>query len=156
MVIKRKSLLDLYFISSIPGLDNEIIHPIVPINFFTRNKIGDYKTPRIRLYPSIDDALTSLSGFSTELKNKEFYLYIPRGIFKESLVKPSILQVPDSQITNEYWYLKNLRLSFKAKVRVLGKDGKKFIYHYGPRSTEDMLYRWSWEEVLKPWEKSKL
>lgn len=152
MIIKRKIVKasDLYFLSSLPSLDKEILHPRIPNNMLVNNKFEDWKTPRICLYPSVDKALTALSQ---NLSGKTLYVYQPVGIFRDSLVKPDISQVPDSIITDEYWYLRDLRVKFIAEIRVEGLIDNNLIYHYGPRSTIGKLSTWNWKEILKPWEK---
>ena len=153
MIIKRKLVKkasDLYFVSSLPSLDNEIIHPRIPNNILVNNKFEDWKTPRICLYPSVDKALTALSQ---ELSGKTLYVYQPSGIFQDSLVKPNLSQVPDSNLTDEYWYLRDLRLKFIAEIKVEDVKDNNLIYHYGPRSTIGKLSTWNWKEILKPWEK---
>lgn len=140
---------DLYFVSTFSDLNGEIIKPKVPNNFLTKNKIGDYKTPRICFYPSVDKALVALSQ---ELKGKELYIYQPRNINFDSLHKPNISEVPSCLLTDEFWYLDQVELRYLAAVKVEGKE-KELAYHYGPRSTKAYLYKWKWEEILKPWEK---
>lgn len=151
IILKRKDR-RLYFISPLSDLNGEIIKPKVPNNLLTNNKIGNYKTPRICLYPSIDKALMAMSQ---ELSGKELFVYLPRNINFDSLYKPDISEVPNCLITDEFWYLDTVHLSYFTKIKVEKRD-EEFIYHYGNRSSKGILYSWKWTEVLNPWEKSKL
>lgn len=145
----RKKADDLFFISTFSDLDGEFVKPIIPNTFLKREKIGDYKTPRVCFYTSIDEALTAMDQ---NLVGKELYVYHPRNITQDSLYKPTISEVPYTILLDEYWYLDKVELKYIAKIKIT-KQGKELTYHYGPRSTKRSLYKWSWEEVLKPWEK---
>ena len=145
----RKKNNELFFISTFSDLDGEFVKPVVPNTFLRREKIGDYKTPRVCFYTSIDEALTAMDQ---NLVGKELYVYHPRNITQNYLYKPTISEVPYTILLDEYWYLDRVELKYIAKIKII-KQGKELTYHYGPRSTKRSLYKWSWEEVLKPWEK---
>lgn len=158
MIIKRKKKEpapeDLLYFSTSDDLDGKTIAPGVPNTMFTRQGYEDPKTKRISLFPKVDDFLMWAGAEGKSLTGKTFYVYIPGG-FKTSLFKTTLPQTPIGLATNEYWYLKTLRLRYLTSVTV-GKKIKTsspIIYHYGPRSIKGELYRWEWTENLKPWEK---
>lgn len=146
---KRKRANELYLVSTFPDLNGEIIKPTTPNNFLTREKVGDYKTPRICFYTSIDQALIAMDQ---NLVGKELYIYQPRNIDQDSLYKPTISEVPYTILLDEYWYLGKVELRYLTSITV-EKKNKELVYHYGPRSTKRALYSWIWKENLKPWEK---
>lgn len=143
---------NLYYISSLPDLDRKTIRPQVPVSMMTRNKFEDWKTKRICLYPGVDKALT---GMNQNLTGMTLYVYSPQGISMESLIKPSITEVPTAWITDEYWYLSSVQLRLVGSVTVKERIEPGLSYRYGPRQTEGKLYKWSWKENLKPWEKER-
>lgn len=145
---------ELFYISTSSELDREVISPKVPINFFTKNKISDWKVKRVCFYPSIDQALSSM--YPQDLTGMELYVYSPLGIRNESLIKPGITEVPEAWITDEYWYLVPIELRLKGIIKVNGKKGTGMDFRYGPRQTLGKLFKWDWKEKLNPWEKEKL
>lgn len=150
MIIKRK-IKTYYFISPNPNLDGEILKPSIPVNFLTKGKFEDFKLPRILLYESIDDALSGGQFLGQNLKDMKLTVYKAMGIRKDNLLTPSIDQVPYKLVLNEFWYCINLMIRKEKDIKV---DDKKetLVYHYGPRSTKAELYKWSWHDILKPWE----
>lgn len=154
MILNRlfKKSIDLYYISTSPDLDKKVIYPKIPNTLMVNNKIKDWKTKRICLYPSIDKALTSLDQ---NLSNMILYIYSPIDVRKESLYKPNIVEVPEKSITEEYWYLAPIQLKLLGKIEVKDKILPSMKYRYGKRQLEHDLFKWKWEEVLKPWERSK-
>ena len=155
-VIKSSGVVkDLYFVSSQSDLGDKIIYPKIPDNFLTRGKFEEWQTPRIRLYPSVEDCLSGL-WLGEKLTGSRLYVYRAKGVRNESLIKPSITSVPYALVLDEYWYLGKLRFEYLGEIEV-GNEIEKKLYHYGPRSTKAYIYRWAWKEIgLKPWETSKI
>ena len=151
MRLSRKVL---YFISSKGELEKSILVPSIPDNFLTRGKFCDWQTQRIRLYESPGDGL-SAGWIGENLTGGEFYVYRAKNIRSESLLKPTVSEVPYALLVPEWWYLGNLYLENLGKIKVTG-EGEKRLYHYGKRSTKAWIRTWKWQEILKPWEKSKL
>ena len=160
MIIRRKKKKerepapeDLLYFSTSDDLDGKTIAPGIPNTMFTRQGYEDPKTKRISLFPRVGDFLMWAGAEGKSLTGKTFYVYVPGG-FKTSLFKTTLPQTPIGPATNEYWYLKTLRLRYLTSVTVGKKiPGSGVIYHYGPRSTKGELYKWEWTENLKPWEK---
>lgn len=153
ILLRKKWPKNLYYVSSLSNLSGKYLSPGIPNNFLTNNKIGDYKTRRVCFYPTIDEALTALSQ---ELSNKELYVYKARNISRDSLYKPDISEVPNCLLTNEYWYLNKVELSYLGKLKVIGPE-KELQFHYGPRSTKRILKIWKWKEILdNKWDNKKL
>lgn len=154
MIIKRKQK-PLYYISSNPNLEKEIVSPDLPNNFLTREKFQDNKTKRIRLYNTIEDALGGLF-LGQNLKDSKLFVYTPLTLDKESLLGPRDLSsIPYYNCVDELWYLKSCRFKLVGEIKVESIKKTK-TYHYGPRQTIGNVYIWNWKEILKPWERKKI
>lgn len=151
MKIKRIHGKELFYISTSPNLDREMIKPQVPINSLTKNKFEDWKTKRVCFYPSIDNALSGMDH--QNLSGMTLYVYSPTNIRQEFLEKPGLEKSPKVMITGEYWYKEPVELRYLGSITITGKEDKELIYRYGPRQSKGVLYKWIWEENLKPWEK---
>lgn len=129
----------LYFISQ-NNMNNSILKPRVPNNYFTQNGYEDNTTDRVCFAPSIDKALMALSQ---NCNGKEFYIHVPTD--KDiRLKKPTVSEVPDSKITGETWSLDPTKIKCIGKVRVIGDDGKDgTVFDYGKNKGE--LYGWNYE-----------
>ena len=134
----------IYFLSTI-NMDDELLQPRIPNNYFTKNGYEDNKTKRICFAPSIDKALMALSQ---KCNNMELYVHIPEDVDEKYIIKPNVKQVPDSKITGEIWITKPVALKCIGKIKVLGDkglDGHKF--KYGNNVAE--LYDWDWKWIIK-------
>lgn len=147
-ILRQRSL---FLVSLQDNLDKDIIQPKIPQTLLVQQKHADYKTKRVCFYPSIDSAITALS---TTLKGVTLFVYQPVGLHTDSLIKTDITSLPTAPLTGEYWYLAPIQLKKVAEIKIL-KPLKSLEYTHGPRSTKDYLYKWEWEEILKPWEKKK-
>lgn len=139
---ESKSNNQIYFISD-KNMDDEVLLPRIPDNYFTRHGYEDTKTKRVCFTPSIDKSLMALSN---NITGKEFYVHIAIGDYK--VYKPTVKQVPDSKITGELWVTKPVKVSCIGKIKVIsdmGLSGHKFSY--GDKEAE--LYDWKWEWVEK-------
>ena len=146
MIILRNRF---YYVSTLPGLETKIMKPSVPDNFLTREKLIDNKTKRIRLYKTIEDAISGIYLGETFKKGTKLYVYRALGIHKDFLFGPmKIFEVPYALVLDEYWYKESLRFEKVFEIEV-EKKGES-TYKYGPRQRLGKIYRWSWKEV-KPW-----
>lgn len=145
-VVRKSNLVkNLFYISPLDNLENEVLYPKVPVNFLTKNKFEDWQTKRICFYPTIDQCLSALT--QQNLKGMKLTVYTPKGIFYENLIKPSITSVPTSQITDEYWYTTPVILKKLMDIKIIGEIDPRMNYSYGPRGTKGELSRWKWEEI---------
>ncbi len=131
----------LYWLSE-EDLDNVIIQPRVPNNFFVKNGYEDAHTKRLCFTPSIDQCLMAISQ---NLKGKNYNVYEPSEQISKVL-KPNIGAVPDSDITGELWVTEPVKLKKTGVINVTGDDGadgKKF--EYGDHTAE--LYGWNYNFV---------
>lgn len=134
----------LYRISQKGDLDNKIIYPTIPDNYFTKNNYEDNFTKRICFSDAINKCLMALS---MNCKDKEFYVYSPVKPYET--YKPSIKEVPDSKITNEIWILKPVKLKLIGTIRcieAIDNDGYEFSYGENYKAT---LYDWKYEWINK-------
>lgn len=131
----------LYFVSKI-SMDDEMLKPRIPDNYLTRNGYEDNKTPRVCFSETIEGCL---SGLSQNIDGWELYVHVPDGEYE--VIKPTIKQVPDVNITKELWICSNVDIKCIGKIKVKdnGKPGIK--YKYGNNEAE--LYTWDYEWLNK-------
>lgn len=142
MIIKRGYF---FYVSTLPDLDKKIIRPGIPDNFLVRGKFVDNKIRRIRLYKTIEEAISGLYLGENFRKGTKMYVYRALGINKDYLLGPmDIVKVPYAMLIKEFWYTSSLRLEKIGEVK-LEKKGEE-IFKYGPRQTQAKLYRWGWYE----------
>jgi hypothetical protein len=135
----------MYFISP-TSMDNKVLTPRIPDNYFTKNNYEDNVTKRVCFAPSVDKCLM---GLSMNLKDKEFFAHIPIEGQQLNIVHPSVKQVPDSKITGEIWVTNPVKIKCIGRIRVTGdsgKDGHKF--KYGEKYYAE-LYDWDYEWIEK-------
>ena len=142
MIIKRTYY---YYVSTQPNLEKQIIKPTIPDNFLTRGRFIDWKTKRIRLYRTIEDAISGLYLGENFRKGTRIYVYRAVGINRDYLHGPQdITKVPYALVLPEYWYTSSLRLESLGEIK-LEKKGEE-IFKYGPRQTVGKIYKWRWYE----------
>ena len=130
---------ELYFISP-NNMDGKTLSPRVPNTFLIKNGYEDGETPRVCFAKSIDGALMALSQ---NLKGKELYVHQPVDPDFNSIVEPSIEQVPDVELTTEVWYTDDIEVKMVGKILVEKDDGLPgHKYTYGDNEAE--LYGWNW------------
>ena len=132
----------IYFLSE-KNMDNQILQPRIPDNYFTKNGYEDKTTKRVCFSKSIDG---SLMGLSKNLTNHDFYVHVPSD--DTSYYSPSTAEVPDSKITKEVWVKNPVKVKCIGKIHVSkdkGLEGHKF--KYGDKVAE--LYDWEWKWVEK-------
>lgn len=132
----------LYFISE-KYLNNNIILPRIPNNFFTKNGYENNKIKRVCFCKSIDKCLMVLSK---NCKGLVFNVYTVSDISKYDIFKPSIDEVPDSKITEELWVLTKVEVEYVGKIKCIDSfqdDGYEF--RYGDKTSR--LYEWKYEWI---------
>ncbi len=142
---------ELFHLSTKP-LENLEFKPRVPDNFLTRNGYEDNKTSRISFAQNVDDALKAMS---MNLENKILYVY--RAPKNTEFKKPTIKEVPDSEITSEVWVTENVTVEPVGIIKVGKAIDKPYKYKYGDNTAE--LYGWNWKPVIKdinPYSRSNL
>lgn len=155
MLILRKPLKNLIFVSPLPNLERELLDPYIPRNFLVQKKYIDYRLPRFQLYTNVGDAISG--RYLNETPEPTLYVYRATGLRNESLIKPDFSNCPYGLLLDEYWSLINVKPEFLGVIRVDSeKPVKEETFRYGPRQIEAKLKRWRWKEILKSWEKPKL
>lgn len=132
---------ELYFVSRI-SMDDELLRPGIPDNYFTKSGYEDSCTPRICFAPSIDQCLMALSQ---NLEGMELYVHVPEDVQK--VVYPTKNQVPDCEITGEVWVTKPVKLQCIGKIKVEKSFGDGVEFSYGKNSAS--LYKWKWKWLYK-------
>lgn len=148
MIIFRKRLKKFYLVSKDPNLEKQIISPAVPNNSMVKEKVGDIKTPRISLYNTVGDAISSTYLGQKLRPGTRLYVYEAINIYSESLIGPVGLdKIPYFRLIQEWWYLRNCMVKFIAEIEI-GKLLGTEEYKYGPRQLKAPLYRWEWTEII--------
>lgn len=129
-----------YHLSELPDLHE--LQPSISDNFMTKNGYEENKTPRVCFSPSIDQCLMAMSA---NIKDKEYYVYTPYNINTNKLRKPTINEVPDSNITGEVWSLEPIKVKCIGKIKVLNAKDISHSYKYGNNNTAEL---WEWEYKL--------
>lgn len=117
-----------YHISTNGNLE-KIWYPRIPKNSRTTTGEEDSVTPRICVSPTISHCLMG-KGPTTDLYleeslkenfKMEFYVYVPTCSYR--VIKPSVKQIPEVNITQEHWILD--RTKFELHSKILADFGKK-------------------------------
>lgn len=128
---------------SYTNLNEKVLTPKIPSNFFTKNGFEENKTPRVCFAKNIDGCLR---GFSKNLTDIELFVHVPMS--DVNLKYPTTKEVPDSKVTGEIWCLNKVKVKCIGKIKVIkdkGEDGIQF--KYGNNTAE--LYDWEWKWIEK-------
>lgn len=134
-----------YILSAKSDMDDCVLRPDIPVNFFTMKGYENNYTKRVAVYPDIKSAIRAMSG---SLSNQYYYLY-KAEINNLEWRKPDIEELPYVGITNELWVLEPVKLKLVEKIKILQKDNDNplhFTYGAGIRAE---LYDWAYEVVNK-------
>lgn len=127
---------------STANLDTLTIYPSIPDNSMVINGYEDGITPRISLAPTIGQCLR---GFAQNIKGMEFYVHVPVSI--PPVVKPTIKQVPDAQVTGEVWSMTPITMKCVGLIRVTNARSEPSTFKYGDGSAAS--YAWNYQWVSK-------
>lgn len=119
------------------GLEKVFI-PNVPKNYFTKHHNENNKIPRISFSTSIEGCLI---GLSQNLENKILYVYTPAETTR--FYKPSEIDVPDINASNEYWCLTTITCKLKYKIKILPSTFQGIQYKLGT------TYGWNYQIIKK-------
>lgn len=141
----------IYHISK-DNLNGKVLHPRIPHNRLTEQDLEENKTARICFCPSIDRCLMAMSD---NLKDKEFYVHIPKEKTKYDDV--SKRQVADSGVTKEKWVTCDVELVCIGKIKVIEAKNRKYGYDFRDVNKEKVkksemnpkayLYKWKWKWI---------
>lgn len=130
----------LYFISE-EIINNSILVPRIPKNYFTVHGYEDNKQKRVCFCKTIEKCLMALSK---NCKDLEFNVYEVDENDKYQIFKPSITEVPDCDITGELWILKPVKLNFVGKIKCTGSvNNNGYVFSYSDKTAR--LYDWQYE-----------
>ncbi|MDD2181110.1 MAG: hypothetical protein PHW32_01945 [Bacilli bacterium] len=124
------------------NLNNKILYPRIPQNFMTRNAYEENSTKRVSFSTSISGALT---GISSNLDGKEFYIHEPISYDNLILKEISNDQVPDQSLTDEIWVLNPVKLKVIGKIKVINSKSDTYKYKYGKFTAE--TYNWNYIDI---------
>lgn len=114
-LIKAKDLLNLklYFVSE--KKDFKKLDPRIPKNERTETGIENNNIPRVCFAPSIEQCLQAIHPE----KGQEYYVYVPKGaLFKHKITKCLMKEVPDANLTDEYWCLDSIEIQPLYKIKI--------------------------------------
>ena len=132
----------LYFIS-MEDINDNVLFPRIPDNYFTRNGYEDNIHKRVCFCKTIEKCLMALSK---NCENLVFSVYEIDDATKYQVYKPDISEVPDSAVTEELWILKPVKLKYIGKIKCtksIENDGH--IFKYGDKIAK--LYDWKYEMI---------
>ena len=150
---------NLYFVSEL-NMNDELLVPMVPDNYMTRNSFEDNITPRVCFSATIDGALM---GLSQNIKGKKFYVHVPEDGQRLTIIKPAVASVPDQLITHEHWVMENVNLRCIGQIEITGDGDNEYEYTYkkykytknhaveihGVKEYKAKLYDWKWRWIWK-------
>lgn len=132
----------LFFISTYDINDN-ILFPRIPDNYFTQNGYEDNIHKRVCFCKTIEKCLMALSK---NCENLVFNVYEVDDITKYQVYKLDVCEVPDSIITEELWILEPVKLKFIYKIKCTNSDDNNgYIFKYGDKIAK--LYDWKYEII---------
>lgn len=132
----------LYFISE-ENINNNILFPKIPNNYFTRNGYEDSINKRVCLCNTIEKCMMALSK---NCENLVFNVYEVDDKNNYQVFKPNVTEVPDSSITEELWILTPVKLKFIGKIKCIGPvENEGHIFKYGSKTAK--LYDWKYEWI---------
>lgn len=122
MIVRRNK--DYYFISSRGDLDGEMLKPYIPKpQDFIFQGVGDWKTKRISIYPTVKQALAARERTAGEVLT----VYRVTGIYPSNIYTPSVIDSPLSNILSEKWALSGIQLRKVGNIEVLEPEEEKDI-----------------------------
>lgn len=125
-LVKPKNLLNLklYFVSEKKNFTK--LSPRIPKNERVELQIENDNIPRVCFAPSIEQCLQAIDVE----KGKEYYVYVPKGnLFKYDIFKCTPKEVPDSNLTDEYWCLDPIEIQKLYKIKI-GKEIETNSFKY--------------------------
>jgi len=125
-LVKAKNLLHLklYFVSEKKSFTK--LSPRIPKNERVDLQIENDNIPRVCFAPSIEQCLQAINAE----KGKEYYVYVPKGnLFKHDIFKCTLKEVPDSNLTDEYWCLDPIEIQVLYKIKI-GKEVETNSFKY--------------------------
>ena len=110
----------------------------------------DNKTPRISFGSTIQDCLKSVPFRHVR---RVWFVHEPLIINLNVVKKPSTDQVYDSDKTNEYWYLRPVKMKFKFMIFVTDIKNQKFVKldsrYEPPYSLNEIIKRYGYKLAIK-------
>ena len=100
-----------YFISK-QNHDGKTLEPLIPKN---RMRDEDNKIKRICVSSSIAGCLTAI-----HILKEGNYVYI-HSCESDSVIQPTIKQVPDVQLTGELWIIEPVKMTLISKIKITKK-----------------------------------
>lgn len=135
----------LYHLSDIKH-DGELFHPILmtPDRAMTGE---DCTVKRTCFSTSIQGCINALS-YSEDSFKKGYLLYVhvPANIELITIYKPTKDQVPDCDITNEYWVTSDVELKCIGSIQILNRIKDYYVTYYGSWRIRIDNYIWKWKD----------
>lgn len=138
------NLSNIYFLSPL-CYNDELLIPRIPNNYLTKNNYEENKTPRVCFSKSIEGCLR---GLSRNLFGEELYVHIPESpINIKKIYIPTVLEVPDCNLTDEVWYTDKINITCIGKIKVGKSIDNNLVYTYDGK--ESKLYDWEYKWMFK-------
>lgn len=148
MIIRRNK--DYYFISSREDLNGEILKPYIPKpQEFMFQGVGDWKTKRISIFPTVKQALAARTRTAGEVLT----VYRVTGIYPSDIYTPSVIESPLANILSERWALSDIQLRKIGNVEVGGPEESVSV-PVGRQKKKIQFYEF--KDLRPPYEQKKL
>lgn len=119
------------------------LSPRVPSNYLVENGFENSTDRRVCMSTSISGAL---AGMSCNLKDKILYVHTPddyTGVIKKTEDLKEV--VADSQLTDEVWFMSDVKLTLLYKIKVNGALYSS-MYTFG-NNEQATLWFWDYEVI---------
>lgn len=121
------------------NLDNRVVIPKIPDNYFTQQGYEDGITRRIVFNSNINDGLKGITGCN---EGDKLYIHVP--VNKCTYYIPSINESPECKITKEVWVRESTRVKCIGEIILEEVLTQGYKFKYGKNKTGE-LYEWIWE-----------
>ena len=126
--------------------NGKIFHPILMTP--DRAMYGeDCTIARTCFSKSIQGAISALCDSIDEFEyGKKFYVHVPKNTDQIQIQKPTIDQVPDCDITGEYWVLNDVEMSCIGQIKITTHIDNYYYGKYRGFIIKINKYNWKWLE----------
>lgn len=119
----------------------------------------DWRTKRICVSTTIDDALVALLSYDSQPFGKHLFVHVVDNIdvlkSKNKIYVPTSKQVPDVEATHEIWVKAPATLKLVGKIEVVDIDANNDVFYLDPKTKNDAnplkihLDRFIWKWVFR-------
>ena len=128
--------------------DGKVFEPR-PMDKWRVMETENWKTPRICVASSIDGAVSALVDSMSCFTGVKLWVHVPSNLdelFKANKVyKPSLRQVPDAEVTGEYWLKAPAQMTTIGQIEIVDIDVSTDLeYMWCGMLTHMDRFKWKW------------